>query len=51
MYMEWEPEALAEWEQQFGTEAENDAKKAIIAQEGLTAMVHLELGPWYNGDR
>ncbi len=49
--MEWEPEALAEWEKQFGTEAENDAKKATIEQEGLTAMVHLELGPWYNGDR
>jgi hypothetical protein len=49
--MEWEPEALAEWEKQFGTEAEIEANKAKIEQEGLTAMVHLELGPWHNGDR
>ena len=49
--MSWGPEADAEWEKQFGTEAEVEAKKAIIEQEGLTAMVHLELGPWRHGDR
>ena len=34
---------MAKWEETFGTEAEIEAKKAKIEEEGLTAMVHLEL--------
>ena len=45
------PEAKAEWENQFGTEVEIEAKKANIDREGLTAMVHLEMGPWRRGRR
>ena len=41
--MYWEPEAMAKWEETFGTEAEIEAKKAKIEEEGLTATVHLEL--------
>ncbi len=40
--MEWEPEAIAKWEATFGTEAEFEAKKATIENEGLTAMVYLD---------
>ena len=38
----WEaytPEALAEWEKQFGTANEEEANKTRIGQAGLTAMV------------
>ena len=47
----WEaytPEALAEWEKQLGTADEEEANKARIEQEGLTAMVNLKEGEeWY----
>jgi len=49
--MEYTPEEIAEWRDKFGTDEEIAQKKAIIAREGLTARVHLDLGPWYNGRR
>ena len=48
----WEaytPEALAEWETQFGTANEEEANKARIGQAGLTAMVTLQEGEEWNG--
>ncbi len=49
--MDWDPELQTEWERQFGTEEDIEQHQATIERETLTAMVHLDLGPWRRGKR